>query len=292
MLRLALIQMRVGADKLVNMKRASDLISSAVSEHSARLICLPECFNSPYGTSFFESYAEPVPDGPTCKAVSEIAREHGVWLVAGSIPERGDDGKLYNCSVTFDPRGTLVGLYRKLHLFDIEIPGQFSFKESSSLSSGKEPFYFELPLDDTDRQPKVIRVGIGICYDIRFPELSLLYANSHGCHVLLFPGAFNPKTGPVHWELLGKARALDTQCYVGMCSPACDLESDYISHAESLITSPWGVVVAKAGKDEQIISANIDLNELKRVREAIPIGRQRRLDVYTMPKPVVRQTKN
>ncbi|TGZ75934.1 hypothetical protein CRM22_000110 [Opisthorchis felineus] len=229
MLRLALIQMRVGADKLVNMKRASDLISSAVSEHSARLICLPECFNSPYGTSFFESYAEPVPDGPTCKAVSEIAREHGVWLVAGSIPERGDDGKLYNCSVTFDPRGTLVGLYRKLHLFDIEIPGQFSFKESSSLSSGKEPFYFELPLDDTDRQPKVIRVGIGICYDIRFPELSLLYANSHGCHVLLFPGAFNPKTG-YQWIIPSTSRPTP---FFQFCVVKCS----YPPSAQSVATS-------------------------------------------------------
>ncbi|KAF5404900.1 Carbon-nitrogen hydrolase [Paragonimus heterotremus] len=304
MLRLALIQMRVGPDKLVNLKRATDLVSRAVSEHSAHLVCLPECFNSPYGTKHFDTYAEPITsDGTTFKAMSEVSKKHGIWLVAGSIPELGPDGRLYNCSMTFNPNGCLIGAYRKLHLFDIDIPGQFSFKESNSLSAGKELFCFELPVNtkrsedghDKNNSPtshQVLRVGIGICYDVRFPEMSLVYANQLGCQLLLFPGAFNTKTGPVHWELLSKARALDTQCYVGMCSPACDLDAEYISHAESVITSPWGIVVAKAGKEEEIISANIDLNELKRVREAIPIGRQRRRDVYSLPKYLTKQSRS
>ncbi|KAA0195557.1 Nitrilase family protein (Nit3) [Fasciolopsis buskii] len=287
MLRLALIQMFVGPDKLMNLKRASDLVARAVTEHSARLVCLPECFNSPYGTNYFDTYAESIKDGPTYHTMSETAKNHRIWLVAGSIPERGTDGKLYNCSMTFDPTGKLIGTYRKLHLFDIDIPGQFSFKESNNVSAGRHLFSFEVPVDSSPSS-RVVRVGIGICYDIRFPELSLIYAHQMGCQLLLFPGAFNTKTGPVHWELLARARALDTQCYVGMCSPACDLEADYVSHAESMITSPWSVVVAKAGKGEEIITANIDFDELKRVRESIPIGRQRRLDVYTLPKSVTR----
>ncbi|THD23943.1 Omega-amidase NIT2-A [Fasciola hepatica] len=291
MLRLALVQMFVGADKLFNLKRASDLVARAVSEHSARLVCLPECFNSPYGTSYFDTYAESINDGPTYQAMSEVAKNHRIWLVAGSIPERGTDGKLYNCSVTFDPTGRLVGTYRKLHLFDIDIPGQFSFKESNNLSAGKELFTFEVPVN-SHANSRVVRVGIGICYDVRFPELSLIYAHQMGCQLLLFPGAFSTKTGPAHWELLARARALDTQCYVGVCSPACDLEADYVSHAESMITSPWGNVVKKAGKGEEIIATDIDFDELKRVRESIPIGRQRRLDVYSLPKPVTRSSQN
>lgn len=291
MLRMALIQMKVGVDKSANIQHACNLIGRAVADHSAHLVCLPECFNSPYGTKYFDAYSESIPEGPTTKAMTEVSKKHGIWLVAGSIPERGQDGKLYNASMTFDPRGSLVGIYRKLHLYDIDIPGQFSFKESSSLSAGKDLFYFELPLggvggEDTS---KVLRVGVGVCYDVRFPELALLYTQELGCQLLLYPGAFNTKTGPVHWELLAKARALDTQSYVGMCSPACDIESDYISHAESLVASPWGVVVGKAGKDEEIVAVDIDLNEIKRVRGAIPISRQRRLDMYTLPKQVTRR---
>ncbi|CAH8608177.1 unnamed protein product [Schistosoma rodhaini] len=252
MLRLALVQMFVGADKPANIKRASELISRAVSEHSPHLVCLPECFTSPIGAKYFGPYAEAVPNGPSCQMLSDAAKLHKIWLVGGSIPERGPDGKLYNCCATYNPDGELVGLYRKLHLFDIDIPGQFAFKESASLSSGKETFSFEIPLKNSENKISVIRVGIGICYDIRFPELSLLYANQLGCQLLLFPAAFNPKTGSLHWELLGRARALDTQCYVGMCSPACNLELDYISHAESLITSPWGIVIAKGGKEVSI----------------------------------------
>lgn len=289
MLRLALIQMMIGVDKATNLKRASDLVSRCVKDHSAALICLPESFNSPYGSENFSAYAEHVPDGPSCQAMSEAAKQNKVWLVAGSIPERGPDGKLYNCSVTFNPNGELVGLYRKLHLFDIDIPSQFTFKESNTLSAGKDLFFFQVPLSSSNKSA-VIRVGIGICYDIRFPELSLIYSQQFGCQVLLFPGAFNPKTGPIHWELLAKARALDTQCYVGMCSPACDLEADYISHAESIISSPWGTVLSKAGKEEEIIVADLDFNELNRVRSAIPIGRQRRLDVYSVAKAIRRPT--
>ncbi|CAH8579060.1 unnamed protein product [Heterobilharzia americana] len=289
MLRLALVQMFVGADKTANLLHASDLINRAVSEHSAQLVCLPECFNSPIGTKYFESYAEDVPNGPSCQVLSDAAKRHKIWIVGGSMPERGFDGKLYNCCATFNPNGELVGLYRKLHLFDIDISGQFTFKESASLSSGKDIFYFEMPLNNTENKPSVIRVGLAICYDIRFPELSLVYANQFGCQLLLFPAAFSTKTGPLHWELLGRARALDTQCYVGMCSPACNLELDYISHGESLVASPWGMVMAKAGKEEEIIIANLDFSELKRVRESIPIGRQRRLDVYSIPKITKRQ---
>ncbi|CAH8646397.1 unnamed protein product [Dicrocoelium dendriticum] len=273
MLRLALLQMRVDSDKFTNLAHAGDLIATAASQHAARLVCLPECFNCPYGTKNFDSHAELVPEGPTCQAMSELSKKHNIWLVAGSIPERGRDGKLYNCSATFNPAGNLVGTYRKLHLFDLDVAGQFAFKESSILSGGKEIFDFELPLDGATGGMQVLRVGVGICYDVRFPELALIYAHQRGCQILLYPGAFNTKLGPIHWELLAKARALDAQCYVGMCSPACDPESGYISHAESLITSPWGVVVSKAGKEEEIICADLDLNELKHVRESIPVGR-------------------
>ncbi|VEL36776.1 unnamed protein product [Protopolystoma xenopodis] len=130
LVRLGMIQMRVVLDKSMNLTRATELISSASVDKSGRrtqLICLPECFNSPYGAKYFDTYAEPVPHGLTCKKIAEAARKNKVWVLAGSIPERGDDGKIYNTSVTFDSEGNCVGTFRKLHLFDIDVPG----KESS-----------------------------------------------------------------------------------------------------------------------------------------------------------------
>ncbi|EDO27394.1 predicted protein, partial [Nematostella vectensis] len=154
-----------------------------------------ECFNSPYGTQYFKDYAEEIP-GESSNMLAEVAKETGAYIVGGSIPERASNRKLYNTSLSYDPSGNLMGKHRKIHLFDIDVPGKIRFQESEVLSPGEN-----LTILDTE----YCKIGIGICYDMRFPELAQLYAKK-GCHLLLYPGAFNMTTGPAHWELLTRAR--------------------------------------------------------------------------------------
>ena len=207
---------------------------------------MKECFNSPYGTKFFPDYAEPVPEGETSILLSGIAKELGIFLIAGSIPERKDN-KLYNTSTIWGPQGSLLATYRKTHLFDIDIPGEITFKESDSLSAGDQ-----LAIIDV----KQFKIGVGICYDIRFEELAKIYRQK-GCNLLVYPGAFNMKTGPLHWELLARSRANDNQCYTALISPARDVSAGYVAFGHSMIVNPWAEVVAKTGADEDIIHAEL-----------------------------------
>lgn len=263
----ALIQMKVGKDRTKNLEHASDLISRAKNE-GAKLVALPECFNSPYGTNFFSEYAEQVPCGPTCDMLSKAAKDNQIFLVGGTFPEI-DDSKYYNTCTVWNPDGKLIAKYRKMHLFDIDIPGGITFKESDILHAGNELSCFQI--DD-------VKVGLGVCYDIRFEELAKLY-RLQGCELLIYPGAFNMTTGPIHWELLQRGRALDNQVYVFAISPARG-DKGYIAWGHSQVTDPWGKVVAKAGHEEEIIYCNLDFSECDKVRQQIPIGKQRRTDIY------------
>ncbi|OQV21067.1 Omega-amidase NIT2 [Hypsibius exemplaris] len=266
--KLALIQLKAGLDKSDNVKRAIQFIKSAVVDHQASVVALPECFNSPYGTQYFAKYAETIP-GPTTDALSAAAKEHKIYLVGGSIPETSD-GKLYNTSTVFGPDGTMISSFRKVHLFDIDIKGQMTFKESDSLSPGSTFCMF-----DTEH----CKIGVAICYDIRFAEMAMCYARA-GCKVLIYPGAFNMTTGPKHWKLLQQARALDNQLYVAAVSPARDEKASYVAYGHSAIINPWADVLAEADETEQIVSAEIDLEFLDKVRNQIPISKQKRDDLY------------
>jgi len=266
--KIALVQLSVGANKSDNLIRAANKISEAV-EKGANIVSLPECFNSPYGTQYFKEYSEAVPSGPSCQALKEAAQKNGVYLIGGSIPEC-HEGKFYNTSTVWCPQGQLLATHRKIHLFDIDIPGKMTFKESDVLSPGKSFTTFSTPWCE---------VGVGICYDIRFAELAQVYARK-GCKLLVYPGAFNMTTGPAHWELLSRARALDNQVYVAIPSPARDTESTYVAWGHSSVVSPWGEVLAKATEKEEIIFADIDLEFLEGVRKQIPIGFQKRNDLY------------
>ncbi|KAF0291732.1 Omega-amidase NIT2 [Amphibalanus amphitrite] len=220
-------------------------------------------------SQYFGEYAESVPDGPSCKALSEMARDNSVHLVGGSIPERAGE-TLYNTATVWAPDGSLVAKHRKVHLFDIDIPGKIRFQESETLTAGASLTTFSTPW---------CRVGLGICYDLRFSDMATLYARQ-GCDLLLYPGAFNMTTGPAHWELLARARSVDNQVYTALVSPARDTTASYVAWGHSLVASPWGEVVASTEADETVIYADIDLEELKRIRENIPLGKQRRLDLY------------
>lgn len=266
-LRLALIQSRVYADKEKTLTRVKELVHKAAL-NDAKLICLPECFNCPYGVQHFPSYAESIP-GESSKMLSNLARDLSVHLIGGSIPEK-ESGKLFNTCLIYGPDGSLLGKHRKVHLFDIDVPGGQKFTESDVLSPGNDLTMFEMC---------EWKVGIGICYDLRFSEMSAQYANK-GCQLLVYPGAFNMTTGPKHWELLIRARANDHQAYVAACAPARDESASYVSWANSTICGPWADVVAKAGHEEEIIYANLDMSVINTVRTAIPTSKQKRMDVY------------
>ncbi|KAJ7993575.1 hypothetical protein DPEC_G00273820 [Dallia pectoralis] len=267
--RLAVIQLHVTKVKADNLSRARRLIREAAGQ-GAQVVVLPECFNSPYGSSFFPEYAETIP-GESSQVLSEVAKETRVYLVGGSLPE-ADSGKLYNTCPVFGPDGSLLLKHRKIHLFDIDVPGKIRFQESETLSPGSRLSVFETPY---------CKIGVGICYDMRFAELAQLYAKK-GCHLLVYPGAFNMTTGPAHWELLQRARALDNQVYVATASPARDETASYVAWGYSTVVSPWGEVLSKAGSEEAVIYADIDLEYLTDVRQQIPINAQRRTDLYTV----------
>ncbi|XP_014441421.1 omega-amidase NIT2 [Tupaia chinensis] len=267
--RLALIQLHISSIKSDNVARACSFIREAATQ-GANVISLPECFNCPYGTKYFPEYAEKIP-GDSTRKLSEVAKECSVYLIGGSIPEE-DSGKLYNTSAVFGPDGSLLVKHRKIHLFDIDVPGKITFQESKTLSPGDSFSTFDTPY---------CKVGLGICYDIRFAELAQIYAQ-RGCQLLVYPGAFNLTTGPAHWELLQRGRAVDNQLYVATASPARDDNASYVAWGHSTIVNPWGEVLAKAGTEETIVYSDIDLKKLAEIRQQIPILRQKRSDLYAV----------
>ncbi|KAL9071386.1 MAG: hypothetical protein Q9161_004245 [Pseudevernia consocians] len=267
-----------GADKTANLARARSRVLEA-SKAGASLIVLPECFNSPYGCQYFPSYAEtlqPTPptkeQSPSFHALSALALESKSYLLGGSIPEYVESTKKYhNTSLLFSPKGDLLATHRKVHLFDIDIPGKITFRESDVLSPGNK-----LTLVDI---PPYGKIALAICYDIRFPELATIAARK-GCFLLLYPGAFNLTTGALHWELQARARAVDNQVYVGLCSPARDMDATYHAWGHSMVVDPNASVMCEAGEVEEIVYADLNGEKIEETRKGIPIYTQRRFDVY------------
>ncbi|XP_021890712.1 omega-amidase, chloroplastic isoform X3 [Carica papaya] len=229
--KIALCQITVTTDKERNIAHARKMIEEAAAK-GAKLVVLPEIWNSPYSNDSFPAYAEDIDAGgdasPSTAMLSEVARLLKITIVGGSVPERSGD-RLYNTCCIFGSDGKLKAKHRKIHLFDIDIPGKITFMESKTLTAGETP-----TVVDTD----VGRIGVGICYDIRFQELAMIYA-ARGAHLLCYPGAFNMTTGPLHWELLQRARAADNQLYVATCSPARDPSAGYIAWGHSTLVGPF-----------------------------------------------------
>ncbi|KAF1851310.1 nitrilase family protein-like protein [Cucurbitaria berberidis CBS 394.84] len=280
-LKLALIQLASGADKAHNLSHARTKVLEA-AKAGAKLVVLPECFNSPYGTKYFDKYAEtllPSPpteaQAPSFHALSKLAKEANVYLVGGSIPERDegskDEKKLYNTSLTFGPNGQLLATHRKVHLFDIDIPGKIKFKESEVLSPGNKITLLDLP--------EYGKIAIAICYDIRFPELATIAARK-GAFLLLYPGAFNLTTGALHWELLARARATDNQVYVGLCSPARDMKAEYNAWGHSMVVDPNAQVLEQLDEKEGTLIQELQAGKIEESRKGVPLYGQRRFDVY------------
>lgn len=267
-IRLALCQMNVIDNKKANLKKARSMICEG-ADRGGEFIVLPEMFNCPYSNDKFIEYGENEDSSTTLNEISDLARELSVYILAGSIPEKEAD-KLYNTSYLFDKDGKIIAKHRKMHLFDIDVKDRITFKESDVLTAGNE-----FSIADTEFG----KIGIGICYDIRFVELARIMAEN-GAHVLFYPGAFNMTTGPAHWELLFRSRALDNQVFCVGVAPALNEDASYHSYGHSIVTNPWGEVIAQAGKNEELILCEIDLSEIKKVREEIPVLKNKRNDLY------------
>ncbi|XP_065899568.1 omega-amidase NIT2-like [Dysidea avara] len=266
-IKLGLIQSVVGADKEENVARTCQLIREAVSS-GAKVVVLPECFNCPYSTKLFAQYAEEIP-GPTSTALSAVAKECDIYIIGGSIPER-DGSKFYNTCPVFGPTGDMLSKYHKMYLANTYVPGQMMIKESEIFSPG-----------DTLTVVNTMwgSVGVGICRDLRYPELALHYGKE-GCSLLCYPSAYNVDIGSAHWEVMLRARAVDSQVYVcGVC-PSQDNSKDAIFHyyGNSMVVDPWGKVIARCGPYEQVLLADIDLKYLEEVCSQLPINKERRND--------------
>ena len=267
-IKLALCQMNVVDDKEANIQKASSMIADSL-DYNADFIVLPEMFNCPYSNDKFIEYAEEEHDSPTLKRISELAKINEVYVLAGSIPER-ENGKLYNTSYLFDRNGEILAKHRKMHLFDIDVKDKITFKESDVLTAGDD-----FSIADTEFG----KIGIGICYDVRFVELARIMTEK-GALVLFYPGAFNQTTGPAQWELLFRSRALDNQVFCVGVAPALNTDASYHSYGHTIVTNPWGEVITQAGEKEELIFCEIDLSEIKKVREELPVLKNKRKDLY------------
>ena len=267
-MKVAAIQMPTVKDKIQNIRTAGTYIEKIKAENPDFVI-LPEMFCCPYQTENFPVYAEKE-GGPSWQAMSDYARKYHIYLIAGSMPEADDVGKVYNTAYIFDRDGKQIGKHRKAHLFDINVKNGQYFKESDTLTSGDHATVFDTEFG---------KMGVMICYDIRFPEFARTMVLD-GARMIFVPAAFNMTTGPAHWELTFRARALDNQIYMLGCAPARDTQAGYISWGHSIVTDPWGKVMKQLGEKEGILIEEIDLDREDQIREQLPLLKHRKSEMY------------
>lgn len=273
-IRVACVQLTARADKAANLEQAERLVARAAAT-GADLLLLPEKWNGVGGPETLESLAEPLEGGESVAAMSRWARTHGISLVGGSITERREGReKLSNTSLAFDPEGALVAVYRKIHLFDVDVAG-VRYRESDAEEPGDEPVV--ATLEDWP-------VGLTVCYDLRFPELYRILA-LEGAELVTVPANFTERTGRDHWEVLLRARAIENQCYVAAAGQVGEPMPGRPSFGRSLIADPWGTVLAQAPDEETVIVADVDRGRLRDVRASLPALANRRPESYRWPAP-------
>ncbi|CUA84407.1 MULTISPECIES: carbon-nitrogen hydrolase family protein [Gulbenkiania] len=254
----ASVQMVSATDPSANMETATRLVAQAAAG-GARLVVLPEYWVM-MGRSDSDKIArrESWGQGPIQSFLADLARRHGIWLIAGTIPlECPEDDKVYNTTIVFSPEGEAVKRYDKIHLFGFSGLGE-SYCESATILPGHEPLKVETPLAD---------IAFGICYDLRFPELfrALLPFD-----LLVLPAAFTATTGEAHWEVLLRARAIENQCYVIASAQGGEHENGRRTHGQSMIIDPWGRIVAQQMKGEGVVFGKIDPTVIQSVRTRLP----------------------
>jgi len=254
----AAVQMTASDTKEENLEKAESLVRGA-SRHGATLVVLPEVFSwrGKSGEAVFE--AESIP-GPTTERLRTLAQELEIHLITGSFLEKSDDHRSYNTSLLISPEGRILARYRKIHLFDVDIPNRVTVKESENIKAGEETAAVTTAIGN---------IGLSICYDLRFPELYRQLVNC-GAQIVSVPSAFTFPTGTAHWEVLLRARAVENQVYLiapNQIGPNVHGFSDY---GHSMIVDPWGKVAACAEEKESFVTAEINLNYLSRVRKELP----------------------
>ncbi|OIW12773.1 hypothetical protein TanjilG_24706 [Lupinus angustifolius] len=267
--RVAAAQMTSINDLAANFATCSRLVQEAASV-GAKLICFPEAFSyvaAKDGESV--TIAQPL-DGPIMDQYCSLARESSIWLSLGGFQEKGsDDEHLSNTHVIVDETGKIRSSYRKIHLFDVDVPGGRVYKESRFTEAGKDVVAVDSPIG---------RLGLTVCYDLRFPEIYQLLRFQHGAQVLLVPSAFTKVTGEAHWEILLRARAIENQCYVIAAAQAGKHNEKRESYGDTVIIDPWGTIVGRLPDRSStgIAVADIDLSLVDSVREKMPIAQQRK----------------
>ena len=253
-----------------NVVNAMRLVDQA-AQQGAEFVLLPECMTF-VGT--YDHYAEIAEDiaGPTAEMAAKSARKNGIYLHIGSLTERSPlPGKYYNTSLLFNPQGELIATYRKVHLFDIDVPGQVSETESAFVLPGDQLLTVKLPK---------LHLGMSICFDLRFPELYKALALA-GAQVLVIPSAFSRPTGRAHWHALLRARAIENHAYV---LAACQYGTDKAGHwfyGHSLIVDPWGVILAEGPANQKaVLIAELDMEQVEKRREQIQVLKLRKPEVY------------
>ena len=269
-IKIAAIQMSTVADKMENVRTVKTYLEK-IKDENPDFVILPEMFCCPYQTENFPIYAEKE-GGPGWQQLSGYAKQYGIYLIGGSMPEKDAEGNVYNTSYIFDREGKQIGKHRKVHLFDIDVKGGQTFKESDTLTAGDSDTVFDTEFG---------KIGVMLCFDIRFPELSRMMVND-GAKVIFVPAAFNMTTGPAHWELSFRTRALDNQIYMVGCAPARDVSAGYISWGHSIVTDPWGRVTGMLDENEGILLAELDMDYEEQVREELPLLKSRRKDIYQL----------
>ena len=271
-MRTACIQLTSRADKAANIEKTALLVRQAAAG-GAELVLLPEKWNAIGDAQELHANAESLEDGESVAVMAEWARSHGIWLIGGSITERREGReKLSNTCVVFDPDGEIAAVYRKIHLFDVEVGG-IVYRESEAEEPGDEPVVARV--GDWS-------VGLSVCYDVRFPELYRVLA-LEGAELLTVPAHFTLHTGRDHWEVLLRARAIENTCYVAAAAQIGETRPGKPSFGRSLIGDPWGLVLALAPDEEGVIVADLDRERVARVRQNLPSLASRRPEAYRWP---------
>jgi deaminated glutathione amidase len=269
--RVAAVQLNSTGDKGRNLTAAERLVRAAAA-NGAELVALPEKWNLLAAGEEIVAGAEPL-DGPSLGAARSWTRELGIYLLAGSIAERGGDGeRAFNTSVLIGPGGEDLAVYRKIHMFDVEAGG-VAYRESEHEQPGEEI---------VSAAVGGVELGLTVCYDLRFPELYRILA-VRGARILAVPSAFTAATGRDHWEVLLRARAIENQAFVIAPNQVGEAPPHYSSHGRSAIVDPWGVVLATAPDEECFVAAELDLVAQERTRERLPSLANRRPASYNWP---------
>ncbi len=261
--KISVCQFKVTDDKAMNLVKANEYIRNS-AKNGSDIIVLPECFASPYDVKLFDKYSEIISDdgdkSPSVFMLNKCSIDYPeVYIFSGSIIEKEDD-KLYNTCLVFH-KGKIIAKYRKNNLYKINLD-EHSFCEGDVLTPGNEPTIVET---------KFGKIGIGICYDLRFPDLAKYYRENN-CKIIIYPGSFNRHTGPKHWKLLQQTRALDNLLYVISCSTACSFGTTFESYGKSFIISPWADVINETKLDkEEVITSDLNIISINSYREMLPI---------------------